>query len=201
MPLSVNSTKLTLVVLGGIVIAAGILLWASPSEQMLGTGVKIVYVHLTLIWTAIIGICVGGGLGIWVVLRAHTGLQKWSRSIGWVSLGFLIAGLVTSMIAAKVSWGAVYLDEPRYAAMGKVLAAAIVVQILNGWPIWIRLKGLLSMSLAIFLVWSMVIVPMVLHPANPVRTSPSIAIKGSVFGLLFLSVATAIWLVLYIRRD
>lgn len=196
----INASKTKPTILGGIILLASLLLWFAPLERTLGAGIKIVYIHVALIWTGMTGLALLGILGLGILLTAQQKLQAWTQTIGWVALGFFAAGIGISTIAAKVNWGAVFWQEPRTVAMLQVLAVGIIVQVANSWPIWPRLKGLFSVLVVAFLSWSLLNTPLVLHPRNPARTSPSLGIQLSFFGLFLLSCLAASWLVLYFQQ-
>jgi len=188
-------------ILGGIILLAGLLLWFAPLERTLGAGIKVVYIHVALIWTGMTGLVLLGVLGLGLLISANQKLQTWTYIIGWVALGFFAAGLGMSLVAARVNWGAVFWQEPRTLAMLRVLAVGVIVQVANSWPVWPRFKGLLSALVAILLVWSILNTSLVLHPQNPAQTSPSLAIRLSFLGLFLLSCLAASWLVLYFHHS
>lgn len=199
--------RLTLAVLGGLLTAAAVFLWITPAEQTLGEGLKIVFVHAALIQTGTIGLIVAGLIGVVVLLTAHPALEAWLRTIGGVALAFYAAGVITSMIAAQVNWGGVYLQEPRMAASLNTLALALIVQVLNYWldhagadsRIALRIGGGLSAALAAYLIWSVATAPLVLHPSSPVAQSSSRAIQWSFYGLLAMCLLAAGWVVWRMR--
>ena len=102
-------------------------------------------------------------------------------------------------MAAIVNWGGVFWQEPRNVAMFKVVAVTLIIQIVTGWPLSVRLKGALYTLPAAFLIWSVLLTPLVLHPQNPAQTSPSLAIRASFFGLFALAALAAAWLVIFLQ--
>jgi len=196
-----KSPKSNWILLSSLIILAALLLWLAPAERTLGSGIKVVYLHVAFIWTGMTGLALLGLLGLGILLSANRTLQAWTHTLGWVALGFFIAGIGMSMVAAQVNWGGIFWSEPRYTAMFQVVALTLIVQIITAWPIWIRLKGLLDLLLAAYLTWSVFNTPLVLHPRNPVQTSTSLAIQASFVGLFLLSSFVAAWLVLHLQRD
>ena len=196
-----RSAPQSLLPLLGLLLLAGLVVWLAPLERTLGAGIKVVYIHVALIWTGMTALSLIGLLGLGVMATGQESIQTWSQAIGWVGLIFFAAGIAMSMVAANVNWGGVFWDEPRFQATFRVLAVAIIILIVNGWPIASRLKGLLSCLLTGFLAWSILTTPLVLHPQSPVRTSPSTAIRLTFFALFVLSVLMAAWLVWLLRQE
>jgi len=184
-----------------LMLLAGLVVWFAPDEQTLGSGIKAVYVHVALIWTGMAGLMLLAPLGIallgWPNLRG----QGWIQTLGWVALAFFMAGLGTSVIAARVNWGDVFWQEPRNAAMLKVVAVALIVLILTSWPLQVRLKGLLYLGLTGFLVWSLFTTELILHPRNPIQSSTSNAIQGTFGGVFVLCALLGVWLISYFQSD
>jgi hypothetical protein len=95
--------------------------------------------------------------------------------------------------------GAVVRDEPR------MLAA---IQITCGtdhpdrgpWFPWKRVRGLLCAIPALFMAWMLARTPLVIHPANPIRTSTSREFQLAFYGLLVLSCIVGALLVWYRER-
>jgi hypothetical protein len=189
----------TLPVIGLILLLAAILVWLAPLEQSLGVGIKVVYVHVALIWTGMTGLMLAGVLGLGVLVSGRRTWRAWTQVVGGVATAFFAAGMAMSLFAAQANWGAVFWAEPRALAMSRVLAIAIIVAVVNRWPVSDRLKGLLHVGLAVVLVWSVFTTSLVLHPQSPIRTSPSLAIQFSFFGLFVLTSLAAVWCVLYLQ--
>ncbi len=194
------SHRSTVIFLATIVILAAALLSIAPEERTLGTGIRSVYLHVSLIWTGIAGFLAAGILGLGLVIFANERVQAWTQTIGWVACGFFGAGIAMSTIASKVNWGAVFLAEPRTVASLRVLAVAIIVQILGSWPISTRIKGLLHAAIALLFFWSNATTPLLLHPRNPIRTSDSAAIQLSFVALFGLFSLAAAWIVIATRN-
>ncbi len=47
----INSSRVTLYVLGIILVLGANLLWLGSEEQIQGSGIKCVYIHVDLFWT------------------------------------------------------------------------------------------------------------------------------------------------------
>lgn len=178
-----------------LAVAIALLLWLAPAEKTLGTGMRSVYLHVGLIWTGIAGFSLSGLLGLLVLLRNDPRLDGWAQRVAWVAIGFFAAGFLSSMLASKINWGGVFLDEPRNRSALMVLCVALIVQIWGSWPVWTRLKGLLRVGLVAIFAWSNLTTPLVLHPQNPIRTSTSTAIQYTFLGIFILFSLAALLLV------
>ena len=190
--------------LGGLLTAAAVLIVLAPPEQTLGNGVKVVFIHASLMQTGAIGLIAAGLVGLVVAALGRAELAGWMRAIGGVALAFYAAGLGMSMVAAQINWGGVYLQEPRMAAGLNTLALALIVMIADEFLMpsrtGQRIAGLLSAGLAVFMVWAIAVSPLVLHPRNPIGTSPSFAIQASFYGLLGVTILAAIWTIWQVRK-
>ncbi len=192
----VISCKLFWAVLGGILVLAAILLFLAPAEQTLGSGIKSVYIHVALTWTGMSGLIVAGLLGLAAAIFAHSRLHEWAHTVAWVALAMFAAGLVMSILAASINWGAVFWQEPRTNSALQILALGLIVQLINSWQLSYRLKGGLNFLLAAFLMWSVLTTPLVLHPGSAARTTPSSAIRFTFMALFVLCFLAATWIVI-----
>lgn len=197
---ALSSRRTTLIVLGGVATLIAAILVIAPNEAVLGSGIKTVYIHAALIWTGMAGFVIKGVLGLGLLLLAQAGLTQWSRTMGWVAMAFFAAGLAMSIWAAKVNWGAVFWQEPRNQAGANVLMAALVVQIVHTWPVPVRLKGAMDLLLVGYMGWAMYATPLVMHPRNPVQSSPSLAIQLTFYALFGLCAVGGIWIALHLNR-
>lgn len=183
-----------------IFLALAMLLWLAPAEQTLGTGIKSVYVHVALTWTGMTYLLLAALLGLIVAASNKRELFSWASSLAWVALAMFAAGLLMSIVAAGVNWGAIFWQEPRTNSALQILAVGLIVQGIDSWPIPFRLKGVLLSSPAFFLVWSLANTPLVLHPDSAARTSPSSAIRFTFVAMYMLCSLLAAWIVLRLQR-
>ncbi|MGD8857878.1 MAG: hypothetical protein PVG33_16195 [Chloroflexota bacterium] len=187
-------------VLASIALLAAALLWLAPAEQTLGSGITSVYVHVALTWSGMTGLVIAAGLGLAAVILGRPGWQSWAHLVGWVGLGAFATGLVMSALAAGINWGNVFWQEPRFNSALQVLALGLIVQLANSLAIGYRLRGLLQALPAAALMWLTMITPLVLHPGNAARTSPSPAIRFTFFGLYVLCSLAGAWIVVALGR-
>ena len=186
-------------VLAGLAGLAAVLLLLAPAEQTLGTGITSVYVHVALTWAGMTGLIVAAVLGLTTAFVGRTGLQDWAYTVAWVGLGSFAAGLAMSALAAGINWGNVFWQEPRFNSALQILAVALIVQFVNSLPIPYRVRGALQALPALMLVWLTSTTPLVLHPGNAARTSPSAAIRFTFLGLYALCCLAGAWIALAIH--
>jgi hypothetical protein len=194
-----QSRRWTVLALSAIFLVAAVILWLAPEEQTLGSGIKSVYVHVALIWTGMVGLLLAGVLGLVTLVSGRHGPESWARSLAWLGLISFAAGLGMSVLAARVNWGAFFWQEPRTNVALQLLALALIVQVLSGWPLPVRLKGALRLLLILFMVWTTSNTPLVLHPGNAARNSGSLPIRLTFVSLFALTSLAAGWILLYLR--
>ena len=76
-----------------------------------------------------------------------------------------------------------------------MMAVALIVLILNLWIPWIRVRGLLYLALAGFVVWVIPRTPLVFHPANAIGSSPSALIRWAFLALTLIACLIGLWFV------
>lgn len=186
-------------ILGGLLLSVLFLLYLAPEEATLGTGIRTVYIHVSLTWTGMAGLALAGLLGLAVLITAHEKLAQWMQTVSWVGFGFYVAGITMSAIASYINWGGVFWKEPRMAAAFNSLAVATIILILNGWISSLRMRGFLQAVVPVIITWFTYTAPLVLHPDNPIRSSDSVGIQTAFIGLFFLSASIAAWIIWRVR--
>lgn len=191
--------RLSWLVPGLLLLAILLLLWLSPEEQTLGAGIKIVYLHVAITWTGMLGIALAGLLGLGVMWSSNGWMFAWMQVIGRVAFWFYSLSVVVGLASSKINWGGFAWREPRTMASLNIFVAVLVVMILDNWLAQRRLRGALFASLLAFMVWSLVGTPLVLHPDNPIRSSPY-TIQTVFYGAFALVMLTATWAIWYLRK-
>lgn len=188
------------VVLAALILAGATLLILAPEEATIGRGIKIVYVHVALIWTGMLGLVVTGALGFALLASGRRPLHRWMTTLGWVSLVMFAAGVGTSLIAEIVNWGGIAWREPRTATNLNLLAFAAIIQIANSWLSRARLEGALNTIVAVAVLWTTITTELQLHPDNPIGSSSSGTIQFAFYGLFLVASLIGVWWVLYLMR-
>jgi hypothetical protein len=181
--------------LGGLITAVIFLIYLSPQEATLGTGIRAVYVHVALTWTGMVGFVLAGILGLVVLATANQKWAAWMQTLGWVAFGFYVAGVAMSAIASKVNWGGVFWQEPRMMAAVNSMAVAAILLSLNLWVPWVRLRGLLQAAIPAIVAWITYSAPLVLHPRNPIFSSEATNIQLTFIIMFLLVAAIGGWIV------
>ncbi|MBK06070.1 MAG: hypothetical protein CL920_36000 [Deltaproteobacteria bacterium] len=183
---------------GGLVVVL-LIAWVAalnaPSEQSLGTGIRLVYIHVGLIWVGLLGITVAGLCGLVALAFASPWSERWLGPLAWVGLGMFIAGFLFSMPAASVNWGAIFWAEPRYFAISLAICVGLLTQAAYGWLPWLRAKGAIQAGYALYVTFSILLTPLVLHPRNPAFQDGSGLIPYFFVGFFLLFLSYAVWLV------
>ena len=195
---------LTWLPLAVIALAAVVILLLAPAEATIGDGIRIVYVHVALIWTGMLVLIFAGALGLIVLFTGRSMQAEWMQVVAWVGLAFFAAGVITSLASEIINWGGIAWREPRTAANLNLLALAVIVQVVNtllpdNWAFRGRLQGALNIILATVVIWTTMTTEVQLHPANAVGNATSRAIQLTFYSLTLLCLTAAIWLVLFVR--
>ncbi len=191
------SVKLGLVALLLILLLL-VLLLLSPAEAELNWVVKLVYLHVGLVWSALLFYAASVLLGAATFFTKRTSLAFWTESFILTALVFWILYFVSSLLVAYLAWGGINWAEPRLRiAVEVMVAVAVLIALaLIGEE---RVKRALCYGLAGLAAWGLWLTrTSMLHPEQPIRRSPSLTIKvfaGSIFlDVLLLAVVLAVFL-------
>lgn len=182
-------------VFGGLVTAVLFLLYLVSEEATLGTGIRSVYIHVSLIWTGIAGFILAGLIGLVVLVLGNEKLARLMQTLGWIAFGFYVAGVAMSAIASAENWGSVFWQEPRMLAAFNSLAIAAILLVAISLAPWTRVRGGLQVAIPVVVAWITYTAPLVLHPANPIFSSESTTIQLVFVSLFLLFAAIAGWIV------
>lgn len=171
----------------------------APAEATIGNGIRIVYIHVALIWSGLLLLLIAGVMGLLVLVAGSARLAQWMQIAALVGAAIFAAGVITSLAAEIVNWGGIAWREPRTSANLNLLALAIIVQVFNNWHQKARPQGGLNFLLAAAVVWTTVTTEVQLHPANAVGDSTSSAIQLAFYGLTILCLLAAGLLILILR--
>jgi len=192
----IPSIKLFLLTLIVIAIAS----FFGPAERSLGTNVRLVYIHGTWVWTALIAFGAAAAAGLMGWLLSIQSLHTWSRALGQAGLFFWITYLPLSLWTMQANWNGLYLTEPRFrfaidfAVIGILLQLAILIL---KKP---RCTSLINMGYFAALWFSLARTEQVMHPPSPILSSNSLEIQFFFFTLLGLCVLALGWLSLWLHQ-
>lgn len=187
------SIALALMGLGSAVV------WFAPAERTLGEGIRWVYIHVALVWAGSLALGVAGMGGLVVLASGRPAAAGWVRATWRAGLLAFALGIGFSMVAARVNWGAVFLEEPRMAASLRFLALAVIIEVIATWIQRPRVTAFLASATFALLLWDVGGAQLIMHPRDPVRTATSPTIQWTF--LLGFAIATAltVWTVLLFR--
>jgi hypothetical protein len=185
----------------GAVALAAVALRLAPAEATLGQSVRFVYLHAALMWVGFGLLTVGGIAGWAFLIRRSKRLLEWSNGCSVVGLGLIVTTGLLGIWTAKLTWGGMFWGEPRMAMLLKILAAgsaAVAVRKLGGPPV----AGAAANGLVAAAAWAWLLgTRLVIHPANPIFTSESLAIKLFPVAIGFLLAFAAVQIVRYWTTD
>jgi hypothetical protein len=175
----------------GLVAAA---LWAflAPEERSLGSGIRMVYLHVSATWAGITFLYGAGILGcLSLLLRSPDGFRGWLRSVWTAGLAAFAAGLLLSLMAAHVSWGGIFWAEPRMRASLGVVAVSLLALAVDTGVRGSRWKGLTwtVAALACFVILRSA--GLFIHPDRPIRPTTPWSIRGTFLGMYALFLLTS----------
>lgn len=177
-----------------LLLAMALVVWLSPEERTLGTRIKIVYIHVSFVWTGLTGILLTGLLSLWLLLRPGTKwLGKFLPIISMTSLIIFGIGFLLSLAAAKINWGAIPWTEPRAIGAMRILAMGSIMQVLAFWFPKHRFRAVLNIGLLIFAGLTSATMRNAVHPTNPIFTSESNSFAIAVLTLTGLVMLLAWW--------
>jgi hypothetical protein len=187
-----------------LLVAMGVVLFRAPLEQTLGSGIRVVYLHVALIWASLLGLLLNGVLGLAVAVTERPLWERWRQLFGWLFIGLFILGVLVSLWAQQVNWGGILWREPRNVSVFNVTAVALISQILADWSPRLRWRGLLSVALSAFILWEIPRAELVMHPGDPIGSSTSAGIQFTFYSLAilcFLAVLCLAWIAYRRKRD
>lgn len=189
-----------ILVVGGLVSLAAVLILLSPNEKTLGSGIKVVYVHVASIWTGLVGFLILGVLGLLLVATQKKTIRAWVLAWSWMSLFWFALGVSTSVLAAKINWGGIFWAEPRFQMAWKCLIVVLLTHTINLWLDHPRVQGLLAVIPSAYVSFSVWATPLLLHPKQPIRNADAPMIQWTFRLMFFLALALAVWLAFWITR-
>ncbi len=171
----------------GLVVAA---LWAllAPEERSLGSGIRMVYLHVSATWagiTFLYGVGLLGGVSSF--LPSPDGLRGWLRSVWTAGLAAFAVGFLLSLVAAQASWGGIFWAEPRVRASLGVVAVSLLALTVEAGVRGSRWRGLTwtVAALACFVILRSA--GLFIHPDRPIRSTTPWSIRGTFLGLYAFS--------------
>jgi len=182
-----------------LLLIAVLLILLAPAEATIGDGIRIVAIHVSLIWTGMLGLVLTGIMGLVIVSWPNERLLSWMESTSRVSLVVYALGVGTSLIAEIVNWGGIAWNEPRTAANLNLLALAVIIQVIASWLHRPRLQGVLHLAVAGAILWTTITTELQLHPSGAVSSSPSSNIRFTFYGLTLCCLLFSAWVIYFVQ--
>ena len=170
----------------------------TPPEKVLGSNVRIVYLHGAWVWSALLLFILAAGYGLIGLILHNNQFVIWSKAIGRTGLLYWITTLPISLWAMQTSWNGLFLAEPRFRFAIAFSIAGLMLQIglsLMENLVWV---GIGNCIFLIALGFNLFKIKNIMHPASPILMSNSISIQiyfGAILFFIFLTAwQIAVWL-------
>jgi hypothetical protein len=174
---------LPLTLLATLILIA-ILTATAPLEKTLGDNARLVYLHGSWVWTAMVVFLAAAAAGLGGLVSRRQWLHEWSLALGRTALVLWITFLPQSLYLMQANWNGLFLDEPRFRTPLNLAVVGLLLQIgISFFPV--RFASLANIVFAGSLFWVMNGLQTVLHPEGPIQNSSSTSIQ-LVFGLLLI---------------
>ena len=168
---------------------AGVVIGLAPAEQTMGEGIRIVYLHVALTLAGAVGFAATAFIGLGALVSDSAAAARWTLACHAVALALFAAGTATSVIAAWINWGGLFLDEPLMRSSLVVLAIGVLSYALATWSTRARLRGMLGLGPAVALAWALIGTPVLLHPGAMVLSHSAAPIRWTFVVVTALAVA------------
>ena len=179
-----------------IILLVIIIVIISPDEKEIASGIKPVYVHVSLTWAAMILFLISSLIALLNIIKNSEKIDTWLQNIFGVAIAFHFAGLIMSLVSSYVNWGGIPIGEARYQTTIYVLIFGGISFLVMRLIKLIRLKSLFGLIPSAILIWNRVSSQIGLHPEDPVMNAPA-AIKYTFLSLFVLMLALSVWLIAY----
>jgi hypothetical protein len=199
MELAVSKPRTRFLSLGLIIVTQIIVLLLAPEEGTLGQGIKPVYLHVSLTWAGMLLFYMTAVLGLVLIFWRNEKLFFWLRMVFSIAYGMYLMGFLVSLLASYINWGGIPIMEPRIRTASNVLAVATIAFVISTWLNKRGLIGAVSITPAVFMVFTVSSSTLALHPENPVNTSP-LGIKYTFYIMFFLAVMLAGWWIAHLYQ-
>jgi len=184
-----------------LISSAALLAGLAPKDRILGSSLRIVYLHGAWVWAALLAFAAAATSGLFGFILHRQRLHAWSVGLSRSATVFWLTSLLLSLAAMQTSWNGFYLAEPRWQLGLRFGVAALLLQIAVALLRRPRLGSGLAIAFFALLTAALLATPSVMHPSSPVFSSESIAVRASFLGLLACAAACAAWLARLLRPN
>jgi hypothetical protein len=171
-----------------ILLLAGILavLDLSPSECSLGTNVRIVYLRGAWAWTALAAFAASGFLGLGGLLSGRQTHHRWLGAMAQTGAFFWVPYVPLTPMAMQANSNGLFLDERRWRLALNFSVVAVLLQLGPLSLDHLRFSRAMDLMFMLALGFGLLTTREVMHPASPIFSSPSMAIRAFFTALLGL---------------
>jgi hypothetical protein len=178
-----------------------IITYFSPSEVILESLAKVVYLHGALIWVGLILFLIIG-ITSSLNLFLNKSYEKYLISLQEVVTIFWISSTVLGFVVAYLSWGGILWVEPRLLSSIMVSIISIIIYYINSEAKKESLKNILYI-LQLLVVYTLIIISSrIFHPENSILESDlNIQISFISLIIIFLFLALQISRIRKLNRN
>jgi hypothetical protein len=151
------------------------ILFFIPPEKTLGNLIRLIYFHGAWIWSAILLCAISAALGLLAVIFRKPSLHQNSSALAWIGLLFLLLYLPMALVVMKLSWGGLFLTEPRWSIPFSITLADLLVQVGVNFIKIPTVSSLANLGIGTILLYNITKIQSVLHPDAPIQASGSIS--------------------------
>lgn len=176
-------------------VVAVVLAFLAPSEQTLGSALKLVFMHAALMWVSFFMFSLGAILSLIYLIGGRKYIFFWGQASLGTAMILLFATGVLGTITAKITWGGIFWQEPRMAMLGKMLLVSVFVLILSRLISSTKILAVVQIVLVGAVWWLLLSTQKIIHPNSPIFSSRDISIKifplaiTVVLGIMALQIA------------
>ena len=185
-----------------VLVATAVLLSGlAPKDRVLGSSLRIVYLHGAWVWAALSAFAAAALSGLFGFVLNRQSLHAWSVGMARSATVFWLTSLLLSLAAMQSSWNGLYLAEPRWRLGVRFGVAALLLQVAVAMLRRTRLGSGLAIAFFGLLTAALLTTPAVMHPSSPVFSSESIAVRASFLAPLACAAASAACLARLLRPN
>ena len=193
-----KSKRISLILFLITVLIIAIVALFGPSDQTLGSNVRVVYLHGAWVLTAEIAFALAGLVGLVGLITRRDRFHSWSAALGRSGIFFWITYIPLSLWAMETNWNGLFLAEPRFRLAVTFAVVGLLLQI-GLWIInnrWLTSSANLVFIIVLRMVFSAA--SYVMHPPpSPIFNSGDWRIIGFFVVLNVLTWVAAYFLTVF----
>ena len=188
---------LALVLTLGLIVLTAMLV---PEERSLGANLRLIMVHGAWVWVGKIVFGAAALAGAAGLLLRRPEVHGWSQALAHTGLTFWLTYLPMALLVMQLTWGGLYLDEPRWRVPFTFGVVGLLLQVglwLASVP-WLSSAANLGFGAALW--GSLGGLQNILHPDAPIAQSDSTRIQFFFILLLVFTLVLALQAAFLWRR-